>query len=125
MTVKLDVTASSAGSGFGQDFVIGATSATAAPVITAPAAQLVQQGSNTTITGLSIAEPDPLSAGQTLTVTVTDTSGLIYASGSTSGYGTNDIVLNGTTSDINADLAGLQVNESGDRRRHSAYHRQR
>jgi hypothetical protein len=78
-----------------------------APVITAPATATVGKSTATAISGVSLAETGN-TAGETFTVKLTDTHGLLAASGTgITGSGTNALTLTGTLAQVNADLATL------------------
>ncbi len=80
----------------------------AAPVITAPTFTTAAQSAAKTVAGISIAESG---AGPTLsyTVTLTDSAGLLAATGSATitGSGTTSLKLVGTSAQVNASLATL------------------
>ena len=104
----MDLKSSTASTGFGQDFLIGATNSGSPPVITVPGAQLLQQGRGTAIGGVSVSETDPLTVGQTITVTLSDTNGaLVVSGGGVTGNGTNNLSVTGSVDTVNAALATL------------------
>jgi hypothetical protein len=75
------------------------------PVITAPTAVTIGTGHATTISGLSLAETGNTN-GETFTVTLTDTDGLLADSGTgVSGSGTHTLTLTGSLAAVNALLA--------------------
>jgi hypothetical protein len=109
------MTASAAGVGLGQDFVLGVTDANAPPVLSGPAAPVVQQGQASAIAGVSVGEANALPAGQSVTVTLSDATGLlaVVANGATvTGSGTTSVSLTGTTTQVDAALATLTDNDS-------------
>jgi hypothetical protein len=120
VTVKLDLTTTTAGFGFGQSFVLGSTDGFAPPVVTAPAQLELTPSHATAITGVSVTEATPLSAGQTVTVNLADAHGLLSQTagqGTVTGNGTISLTLTGTVAQVNADLATLSTNDptpSGD-----------
>ncbi len=76
------------------------------PAITAPVSVELIQG-DTTALAVSVAEPANVS-GETFTVTVSDTSGLLSASGATvTGSGSESLSIIGSLSDVNAALTTL------------------
>ena len=78
------------------------------PIITAPASTVVIQGQPTTLTGISISD----AGANTFALTLQDTNGLLSASGvGISGAGTTTLQLNGTISQVNADLGTLTVTD--------------
>ena len=83
------------------------TIAAAAPVLTVPGAQTVGLNHATAIAGVSLAESGS-SGDETFTVTLTDTHGLLSASGQgVSGSGTTKLTITGSLEQVNADLATL------------------
>ena len=87
-------------------------SVNAPPVITVGGAQILSQGVAKAVPGVSIADPDALGAGETLTVTVSDTVGLLTATGTgVSGSGTTSLTITGSVAQINAALATLMDTE--------------
>ena len=86
----------------------------APPVIAAPASALVQQNQATVVTGISVADADAVSAGETITVTLSDAGGLLSASGAgtITGTGTASLTVAGTLAQVNADLAALTDQDS-------------
>ena len=77
------------------------------PVITVPGAQTVGQGVATTIAGVAIAESGNTN-GETVTLTLSDTTGLLYATGTgVAGAHTATLTLSGTFTQVDADLATL------------------
>jgi hypothetical protein len=82
------------------------------PITTVPASLALQQGPNVFAPGISVSDAGGPSAG--ITVTLTDASGLLsipansQVVGSTvSGAGTTQLMISGTLSQVNADLASL------------------
>ena len=77
------------------------------PVITAPGSATVGLNQATPISGVSLAESGN-TAGETFTVTVADSAGLLSASGTgVSGSGTTSLTITGSLSQVNTDLATL------------------
>ncbi|HEV2364573.1 MAG TPA: hypothetical protein VGS12_10310, partial [Caulobacteraceae bacterium] len=108
--VSLDVTSATAGFGFSGQFVVGVTDGHAPPVVTAPAYVDAIKGKSIALGGVSVSEATPLGAGQTVTVTLADTAGLLSETagqGAVTGNGTTTLSLTGTTAQVNADLATL------------------
>ena len=89
----------------------------ASPAIAVPGAQLLQQGVAQALGGITIADADSL-AGESYTVMLSDTSGLLTASagpgggGSITGSGTTSLTISGTLAQVNADLATLSISDS-------------
>ena len=85
--------------------------ADAAPAITVPGSQAAKAGTAIAIAGVSIADADAVVANQTITVTLTDKSGLLSATaaagGTVTGAGTLKLVIAGTLDQVNGDLATL------------------
>jgi serralysin len=78
-----------------------------APTLTAPLSATVNQGAPTLIAGLSLAEIANV-AGETFTVTLADTNGLLSATGTgVSGAGTTSLTITGALATVNSDLATL------------------
>ena len=78
-----------------------------APTLTAPLTATVNQGAPTLIAGLSLAEIANVT-GETFTVTLTDTNGLLSATGTgVSGAGTTSLTITGALATVNSDLATL------------------
>ena len=83
-----------------------------APVITNPATATAPEGKATAISGVSLSESGNTS-GETFTVTLSDASGLLTASGTgVSGSGTKALTISGSLAQVNADLATLAVQEN-------------
>ena len=77
------------------------------PVMTAPATAVLTAGVATSITGLSLAETGN-TTGETFTVKLSDTNGLLSATGTgVTGSGTKALTLTGTLAQVNAGLATL------------------
>jgi hypothetical protein len=76
--------------------------------ITAPTQEFAPVGAASALAGLSLAKPDVF-AGETITVTLTDTGGALTATASgaatVGGNGTTHLVLTGALADVNAELA--------------------
>ena len=82
------------------------------PVITVPGAQTLALGVATAIAGVSVAESGN-TAGETFTVKLADTNGLLAATGTgVSGSGTADLTISGTLSQVNTDLGTLKDTDS-------------
>ena len=78
------------------------------PVTTVPGSQTVTAGTTDAISGISIADSDAASADKTFTVTVSDMTGDLSATGSgISGSGTTDLTITGSLSQVDADLSTL------------------
>ncbi|HZL00925.1 MAG TPA: hypothetical protein VFC47_13625, partial [Caulobacteraceae bacterium] len=108
--VILSVTSATANFGFADQFVVGSTDGVAPPVAAAPATVLIQQGQAGAISGVSVSEATALTGGQTVTVALTDTSGLLSQTagqGTVGGNASTDLTLTGTVAQVNADLATL------------------
>jgi hypothetical protein len=81
------------------------------PAIAAPASATVHKGTATAISGVSIAESGN-TTGETFTTTLTDTNGLLSATGvGVTGAGTKSLKITGTLSQVNADLGTLTDND--------------
>ena len=84
-----------------------AVTASGGPVLTVPGAQTIALNHATAIAGVSLAESGS-SGDETFTVTLTDTHGLLSASGQgVSGSGTTKLTITGSLEQVNADLATL------------------
>jgi hypothetical protein len=81
------------------------------PVIAAPASVTVAEGAATAVSGVGVSEIAAAS-GETFTVTVSDTHGLLAATGGVSGGGTTSLTISGTLSEVNAALATLTDTEN-------------
>jgi hypothetical protein len=86
----------------------------APPVTTVPGAQSVPAGVASPIAGVSVADADAVSAGETITVVLSDTSGQLSANsgapgggGTIGGAGTTGLTISGTLDQVNADLSTL------------------
>jgi hypothetical protein len=81
------------------------------PATTVPGSQKIVTGIVTPIAGLSVADPDAVSLGQTITVTLSDAVGLLSATAAgaatVAGAGTTSLTLSGDLADVNAELASL------------------
>ncbi|HEV2677094.1 MAG TPA: hypothetical protein VGV37_21370, partial [Aliidongia sp.] len=104
----IDVNASDTLGGHAVQTTIGVTvnNAHQPPVTTVPGAQTIEQGVATAISGVSVA--DALTGGQTVTVTLTDTTGSLSATGTGVSGSVHDLVITGTVAQVNADLATLK-----------------
>jgi serralysin len=77
------------------------------PTLTVPLTATVNQGAATLIAGLSLAEIANV-AGETFTVTLADTNGLLSATGTgVTGSGTTSLTIAGSLAMVNSDLATL------------------
>src|SRR5258705_517347 len=82
------------------------------PVITAPATAVVGVGKPIGISGVSLSETGN-TTGETFTVTLVDTNGLLSATGTgITGSGTTTLTISGTLAQVNADLATLTDTDS-------------
>jgi len=89
-----------------------AVTTNAKPVATAPATAALVKGAATPITGIGVAEAGN-TAGETFTVTLSDSHGLLGATGSgVTGVGTKKLTLTGSLTQVNAALATLTETES-------------
>ena len=78
-----------------------------APTLTVPSTATVNQGAPTLIAGLSLAEIANVT-GETFTVTLADTNGLLSATGTgVTGSGTTSLKITGSLATVNSDLATL------------------
>ncbi len=78
-----------------------------APTLTAPLTATINQGAPTLIAGLSLAEIANVT-GETFTVTLADTNGLLSATGTgVTGSGTTSLTIAGSLTTVNSDLATL------------------
>jgi hypothetical protein len=77
-----------------------------APKLTAPASATVQEGTATAVSGVSLAEADNV-AGETFTVVLTDTNGVLNATGGTQSNSDHTLTITGSLSTVNTDLATL------------------
>ena len=86
---------------------ISVTAVTGVPVITVPGAQTITAGTATAISGISLAETS--APGGDFTVTLTDTSGDLSATGdgTITGAGTTSLTITGSFNDVNDDLTTL------------------
>jgi hypothetical protein len=82
------------------------------PAISAPASVALSAGVARSITGLRVTEADA-TTGETFTVTLTDTSGVLTATGAgVTGSGTKTLTLVGAISRVNADLEAVKDTEA-------------
>src|SRR4029077_15653072 len=93
-----------------------AVTASVTPVITVPGAQTLGITQLTAISGISVAETGA-TAGETFTVTVSDTNGHLTATASgggdtVTGAGTTSLTIAGTLSQVNTDLGTLKDTDS-------------
>ncbi len=104
----LHITASDSRGGVAAPAAVAVT-VNAPPAITAPAAVTIPLNQATAIAGVSLTDPDAVSAGETLTATLTDANGLLIATGAgVSGSGTTSLTITGSLAQVNADLATLK-----------------
>ncbi len=103
-------------SGADTDITIG-TSTGNAPVITAPTTLTVGVGKSDAITGVSLSETGN-TTGETFTVTLGDTNGLLSANtaatgggGTITGSGSTSLTITGTLGQVDADLTTLSDND--------------
>ncbi len=94
--------------------ITGTVNTATPPSITAPSAVTVQQSQASPVTGISITDPDAISANQTVTVNLADSAGLLTANtgatgggGTITGSGTTALAVSGTLAQVNADLTTL------------------
>ncbi len=87
----------------------------ASPATTVPGVQLVQQGVATPITGTSVADADADTAGETITMVLSDTTGILSAVGTGVSVPGTTLTISGSLAQVNADLVSLllQENSSG------------
>jgi hypothetical protein len=85
-----------------------------APTIIKPGSQLIEEGKVTGVSGISIADADADSAGETITVHLTDSVGLLAATtkvtgggGTITGSRSRRLTITGTQGQVNADLSTL------------------
>ncbi len=84
-----------------------AVTATGAPVIAVPGAQTLGVNQAAAITGVSVSESGA-TAGETFTVTLSDSTGVLTASGGTQSNGGHTLTLSGLSlTTLNSDLATL------------------
>ena len=88
------------------------------PTLTVPGSTLGQEGSATSVSGISVADADATSAQKNFTVTISDGTGTLSAStnaggggGGITGAGTTQLTIAGTLAQVDADLTTLTVNE--------------
>jgi Ca2+-binding RTX toxin-like protein len=86
-----------------------------APVtVSAPQSVTLTEAAETPIGGVSVADADADTVPETITVVVTDASGLLLATGSVvAGSGATSLTITGTLSEVNAALATLTYAGSG------------
>jgi YD repeat-containing protein len=84
------------------------------PSISAPSAVVVGQGRTSPIRGVSITDVYAQNTGQTVTVTLGDTNGRLFANtnaagggGNITGNGTSQLTITGTLAQVNSDLGTL------------------
>ena len=72
----------------------------------------MQQGSLTPIGGISVVDGDAVEKNQTITVVLSDATGLLSASGTgVSGSGTKQLTISGDLSQVNSDLTSLKFQD--------------
>src|SRR6185437_8642834 len=79
------------------------------PVIAVPGAQVLGTGKPAALPGVSLSETGN-TIGETFTVTLSDTSGLLSttgAAGTITGASSTSLTISGTLAQVNTDLAGL------------------
>ena len=77
------------------------------PVLTAPATLAAGTGLSTPVTGVTLSETGSTS-GEIFTVKLTDTNGVLSATGTgVAGSGSKAVTISGTLAQVNADLATL------------------
>ncbi len=83
------------------------------PAISAPSSVSETTGGVTPVANVFLSEP-AASVDQTYTVSLSDLSGLLSATGAgVSGAGTDDLLITGSLAQVNADLSTLTVQEGG------------
>jgi autotransporter passenger strand-loop-strand repeat protein len=107
--ITLAATDSLGNSGTGKTIAVTASSAaTGKPVLTAPASKTLTAGTATAIAGVSLAET-PAAIGETFTVRLTDSYGMLSATGpGVTGSGSKLLTITGSLAAVNADLATLK-----------------
>ena len=119
VTFNFDLVASSSGTGFGDEFLLGTTGGNQPPVTTVPGPQTVQQAVVTPINGISVVDGDATSANETITVVLSDNADAnvkLSASGTgVSGSNSNHLTITGTLAQVNSDLSTVmfQNNTAG------------
>src|SRR5208282_4018584 len=116
LAINFDLTTSATGSGFGENFLLGATMSPppTQPVITAPSSATIGVGQPGPIAGVSIAE-SPTTSSETFTAVLADNSGVLAANigvpgggGTiTSSNGGKTLTIVGILVEVNADLTTL------------------
>jgi hypothetical protein len=97
---------SSSGAGFGADLLLATTGGHGSPIITAPASVVIGQSHPTPITDVSLTENGD-TTGETFTVTLSDTSGALTATGGTQSNAGTTLTITGSLSQVNTDLETL------------------
>jgi hypothetical protein len=106
-TIKLSASDSFGNSAAQISIAVSVTPQSGTPSITAPPSATVGVGQPGAIGGVSITE-SPTTSGETFTVTLADTNGLLSATGTgVSGSGTTSLKISGSLSQVNSDLATL------------------
>ena len=77
------------------------------PMITVPGAQTIGVGQAAAITGVSLSESGN-TTGETFTVTLSDTNGVLSATGGTWSSGNDTLTISGNLTQVNSDLSTLQ-----------------
>ena len=89
-----------------------AISASGALTLAVPSAATLPFGQTTAISGVALSE-SPTTPGETFTVTLSDATGALAATGSgVSGSGTTSLTISGSLAQVNADLATLTDTEA-------------
>ena len=89
------------------------------PVTTVPAGETIPSGVVTAISGVSVTDAQAVNLDETITTTLSDSSGQLYAytgvtsgGGVVAGSGTNRLSVTGSVAQVNADLSTLTMLES-------------
>jgi T5SS/PEP-CTERM-associated repeat protein len=110
VSLSLTLVTSTPGEGFGASFLLGVTNDNGPPVISAPSVAVVERSHERAIPGVSLSETAAV-AGETFTVTLSDTNGLLIAgngNGATvTGAGTTNLSISGSLAQVNAVLGTL------------------
>jgi VCBS repeat-containing protein len=112
VSITVDLFTNSPGSGFGIDYLLGVAPPNAPTVTTVPGPQLVQQGIATPISGISVADADASTAGEIITVVLSDSTGLLTATVAGVTESGTTLTISGTLAQVNADLGTLSLKES-------------
>jgi hypothetical protein len=91
--------------------------AASTPTIAAPTTASMIQNVPLSLGGVAITDADAVAAGLSLTVTVSDSKGLLSATtaagGTVTGVGTTKLIVSGTLAQVNSDLATLTYGAAG------------